>query len=415
MQQRYHGLDALRAFALLLGIVFHAAESFCPERYSWAIVDRFPHVVYAVFQHTCHSFRMEIFFLIAGFFGNLVLQRRGFSGFIIHRTRRILVPLIVGWILIYPAMVSIWIWGKSASGRLGDLGIPSELQSFPVWKLSLGFFLNLEFIGENFSLTHLWFLYYLLMLYGLILAIRWLFSTFTPSSLLDSLDSLVRWTLGGWWSVPVLSAVTVPLIFPMNGVETPNETLVPDLPVLLVYGLFFGLGWLIYRQPILLTHFRVRWGWHLLLGLLLVIPTFFPEEILRELGFRDNWAFGHYVAYNSMYALMMWSFVAGFSGFFLTYFRSESRIWRYIADSSYWLYLVHLLIVVPLQILVADWAVPSALKYLIINLVALPVLILSYHYLARSTFIGQQLNGRQYPFRPLLSRRTAPRHRNRIG
>lgn len=33
---RYHHLDAVRAFALLLGVVFHAAESFGPDNfYSW--------------------------------------------------------------------------------------------------------------------------------------------------------------------------------------------------------------------------------------------------------------------------------------------------------------------------------------------------------------------------------------------
>jgi hypothetical protein len=35
---RYHSLDAVRAFALLLGVVFHAAESFGHRAiYYWAI------------------------------------------------------------------------------------------------------------------------------------------------------------------------------------------------------------------------------------------------------------------------------------------------------------------------------------------------------------------------------------------
>jgi peptidoglycan/LPS O-acetylase OafA/YrhL len=65
---RYHSLDALRAFALLLGVVFHAAESFMAGHLGWAIVDVSPSLTLDVFRHACHSFRMEIFFLIAGCF-----------------------------------------------------------------------------------------------------------------------------------------------------------------------------------------------------------------------------------------------------------------------------------------------------------------------------------------------------------
>jgi len=35
------------------------------------------------------------------------------------------------------------------------------------------------------------------------------------------------------------------------------------------------------------------------------------------------------------------------------------------------------------------------------EVVAFPLLFLSYHYLVRSTFISQQLNGRRFPFHPI--------------
>ena len=72
------------------------------------------------------------------------------------------------------------------------------------------------------------------------------------------------------------------------------------------------------------------------------------------------------------------------------------------------MYLAHLPLVVALQVWVAHWPVPWAVKFLVINLIAFPVLFLSYHYLVRSTFIGQQLNGRRYPFRPLFRRASNP-------
>lgn len=80
---RLHSLDAARAIALLCGIVLHATMSFSRD---WTgtgmpIVDASPSDALQGVFHVLHSFRMLLFFLMAGFFGNLLLQRRGTSGF----------------------------------------------------------------------------------------------------------------------------------------------------------------------------------------------------------------------------------------------------------------------------------------------------------------------------------------------
>lgn len=82
---RYHGLDVLRASAMLLGLVFHApilyyipeiADGFkdlgiskdtMPEMELWV----------SVIAQWIHSWRMPVFFLISGFFSALVLHRNG--------------------------------------------------------------------------------------------------------------------------------------------------------------------------------------------------------------------------------------------------------------------------------------------------------------------------------------------------
>ena len=42
--------------------------------------------------------------------------------------------------------------------------------------------------------------------------------------------------------------------------------------------------------------------------------------------------------------------------------------------------------------------VPSAVKFLLLNAIAFSLLFASYHYVARSTWIGRMLNGHAHPF-----------------
>jgi glucans biosynthesis protein C len=75
---------------------------------------------------------------------------------------------------------------------------------------------------------------------------------------------------------------------------------------------------------------------------------------------------------------------------------AENRSIRYVSDSSYWIYIVHMPIVGALQVLVAPWTAGWQWKYPLIMIVAIPVLLASYHWLARRTWIGRWLNGRRH-------------------
>jgi glucan biosynthesis protein C len=395
---RYHSLDALRATALLLGIFFHAAESFCPERWSWAVVDPQAHWIFAAFQHTLHSFRMEVFFLIAGFFAHLVFHRRGFRAFVRHRMQRILVPFVVGWIILYPLIILIWIWGPLVMGRPDLVGMPPGTDLSMTWRIWIGFFASGLFAGREFNLIHLWFLYYLLLLYAVTLGGRWLWiNTDRTGAGTRWIDRWIDRMLGLRWPIGLLALVTAPFLALMGGwVRTPNTSLVPDVPVLLTYGLFFGLGWMFHRQTHLLSHLRRGWMLNSSIGIALASVTFFGREIGGFLDPSGQFSTALHILFELFYATMMWSLVFGFSGLFITYCHEKSGFWRYVADSSYWLYLVHLILVVPLQILVSQTGWHWSIKYLIINAVAFPLLFLSYNYLVRDTFIGAQLNGRRF-------------------
>jgi len=75
-----HDLDALRAFAMLLGIVLLGLLSFI-ETPMWAANDRYQNnEIYSLIVHAIHGFRMQLFFLISGFFTAMLWQKRGLKG-----------------------------------------------------------------------------------------------------------------------------------------------------------------------------------------------------------------------------------------------------------------------------------------------------------------------------------------------
>ncbi|MBI4659181.1 MAG: acyltransferase family protein [Verrucomicrobia bacterium] len=401
--ERFHSLDAVRAFALLLGVVFHAAESFTRGAASyWAIADRSPSEFLEVFRHACHSFRLELFFLIAGFFAHLLYHRRGAREFIRNRIGRILVPLVVGWVVLFPLLAYIWLLGASVSGRLVQFGVPAEFANTSPSILTVGFFASGQFV-QRFDLTHLWFLHQLLVLYVLLLSVRFAWHRLLNRSRawMRKVDRIVAALWASPWSTLWLAAVSTPILMLMDSwdVDTPKASLVPHLPTTLLFGFQFGLGWLLHRQPALLECFARKWLSNLVLGVLMVLTTTRGVDGLRELGWASPDAPWIRWTYSGLYSLMMWGFVQGFIGWFVKYCRNPSARWRYVADSSYWIYLAHLPLVVWLQVLVGRWPLHWTLKFPLVVAVATPILFLSYHYLVRSTFIGAQLNGRRHPWR----------------
>jgi hypothetical protein len=101
---RRHDLDALRASAMLLGIVYHVALSFALG-FGWMVQDVSQSRGPFVFQAFVHGFRMPLFMLVSGFFTAMLWHRRGLKALLWHRFRRVLLPCLLGLITVVPAMI----------------------------------------------------------------------------------------------------------------------------------------------------------------------------------------------------------------------------------------------------------------------------------------------------------------------
>ena len=158
-QERLHSLDAVRAFALLLGIALHAAASFVPARFNleWVVADNSPSYALMPLMSAIHLFRMTLFFFIAGFFAHLSYHRKGADAFARDRLTRIALPFVVGWCVMMPLIRYL--------GQLGHQqnGVASEISLWPSAD---------KWASGELSLTHLWFLYYLMVFYVVFVGAR---------------------------------------------------------------------------------------------------------------------------------------------------------------------------------------------------------------------------------------------------
>lgn len=91
---RRHDLDALRAVAMLLGIVLHASLAYVPG-VRWPVHDTQTAPALGVIAVVIHGFRMPLFFLLSGYFTALLWRSRGCVATLRQRVIRVFIPLLV--------------------------------------------------------------------------------------------------------------------------------------------------------------------------------------------------------------------------------------------------------------------------------------------------------------------------------
>ena len=380
-------LDATRAFALVLGIVFHACLSFTPTFLGWAVQDVSTSPLVAMFMTVSHSFRMGMFFLIAGILSHRTFHRKGLGDFARSRLLRLGVPFVVGWFILHPLVVSGWIMGSSS--LRGHVEVLAGL---------IGGFRSLATLPKGlFTGSPLWFLYYLAMITALTLVVRGLFQRtgWWHAVGIRRADALVAWLAKSPVSPVILAIPTAAVLWFMRfwGMDTPDQSLVPQLPPLLVYGSTFVLGWMLSRQNEMISQITQLSPSRWMLAGLGVATVLLTGDVERDPA-NPRYVSAH-VAFALGYAVTLWSLAFLTIGIFRKLSARPNVFVRYVADSSYWMYLFHLPIVVWLQVAVAELPQHWSLKLFLISTITLGLSLLTYDLFVRSTFIGWILNGRR--------------------
>ncbi|MFH6768978.1 acyltransferase family protein [Gaetbulibacter aquiaggeris] len=374
--ERLHALDSLRAIMMMLGIVLHSSNTYVLADYgaSWPLKDPISTAGYMDWISSfVHAFRMPIFFVVAGFFASLLFHERSSIKMIKNRVNRILLPFLVFVVLLWPLVGITFDYSNIVFAE----------GSSPLASASERFSNVLAFIPKR--TMHLWFLYYL-VLYSIASFIVGLIFKQLPWFTKQSSQSFSFIIQRPLLKLFVFSAITLCILMIMNRTWVATSlSFIPDLNTFIFYAFFYFFGWILFKSKSYLSSFMTYDWAFTILGIALFTVYFLMDTSTLPLQ-----------VIMIIKSINVWLFIFGFTGLFIRYASNHSAVMRYVSDSSYWVYLLHLPLTAFIPGLISEWSMPAFFKFFIVMAGTALVCFITYHYFVRSTFVGVFLNGRKY-------------------
>lgn len=143
--QREYFLDSIRAYLMLLGVPFHISLIY--SSHQWAVNSAEPTVWLTVLNDFIHAFRMQVFFVISGYFSYMLYLRYQPQRWLKVRVERVGIPMLTAIpLLTLPQFFLLKAW-TPAIGDWDSFGLYEKYNAL-VWNL----------------VSHLWFLLVLVIL-----------------------------------------------------------------------------------------------------------------------------------------------------------------------------------------------------------------------------------------------------------
>lgn len=216
-------------------------------------------------------------------------------------------------------------------------------------------------------LHHLWFLWFLC----------WLVVAFAILARAGRLPT----GRSRWWLVAVSCVPQLVMGMSMAGGYGPDTSfgIVPLPHLLAYYACFYFFGVATFAEEGLGTRLGRHWK--------LLLPTAIALFVAGIATMNDR------LLASVLQPAYAWTMSLGLIGLFSRFGSRPSPVASWLADASYWMYLIHVPLVMAAQLAIRSWAMPADLKFLVVMALVTPVLILSYRYGVRHTAIGRLLNG----------------------
>ncbi len=367
---RLHDMDNLRALAMLAGVVFHAALAYSPlMRPIWPAADTGGSIIVDVVAWFLHLFRMPLFFLIAGYFAAAMTARRGLAGLFRNRCVRVLLPLL----LFAPPILAGMDW-------LTELAVKTTAHPSPALSWLRAYIDQHGAMPPTSGWAHLWFLFYLMLFTVMV----WVASTLQSGRITGRVFA--------WPAAVLLTGYPLLLASPLALVGTPwpaPEFFVPSLWALAYFGLYFALGYRFFARGDLLDRLRPYAPW-LLIGAIVAYAALFQSTdgftTLRPSAMRH--AMNAVLEASAGFWSTLWCLLAA-----QRWLQRRSAILRWLADGAYWVYLVHLPVLLAVQYRLLDISLHWTVKFAISVALTFLLSFASYQLLVRHTVIGTLLNG----------------------
>ena len=357
---RYHNLDFLRAFAMMMGLVMHAPLLFWQPDFAkvFGIENIAPAEEWInIIGRYINNWRMPLFFLLSGFFSILIIKRKGTSQFIRDRVVRVGLTCLV-----FSSLYDI------ADGRF------------------------------DFTTHHLWFLYELIIF---VFCFSFLYRTKTIKDLFDRKISTQIFLILFVWLV-----ATVPVANILNNWWHPlawkPSTTYFDLKLgnLVYYFSYFLIGVIFYSNQHIFT--KLKDGKTILIiGMLAVLAFLLRVQseylIVGDAHLKDlaQMQFDPVmVICNSLLIgvnTILWCLF--FIGLTSKFIASGSAILRWFVELSYPIYIIHIIPIVMMSALFYRAGFSQPIVFVLTIIAGFIVCVILYYILIKFTPLNWLING----------------------
>jgi glucans biosynthesis protein C len=357
--QRLYFLDNLKAFIILLMVIFHIGMGYTTwDLQWWTVNDIQKNKFFDFFILETDVYIMPIMFMIAGYFAPMVLDRKGVAIFWQDKLKRIVLPWIGGVLFIAPFI--------AYSSLFSRMDMPPNYFFF--WKTA--------FFGPYYQQGPYWFLG-ILTLFFLILTIFYQVNSAyfkkavqktTPTACFFLTFALL--TTASFFSGNLLfwndAWINVKFVFMIQPVR------------FLLHLCYFGLGIYAWKHSwFTQSGYRPRllpWGISAIIMLFIFLIYRVTFTLMPDVPILFK--AGHALVHATFSLTATFALIALSQNFF----DSNAYLWRRIAANSYTIYFIHQCVVIPIGCIVQKLTINIWVKYSSVSVVTIVLCFLLAEY-----------------------------------
>ncbi|NUL35516.1 glucans biosynthesis protein MdoC [Kosakonia sacchari] len=323
--QREYFLDSIRAWLMLLGIPFHISLIY--SSHMWHVNSAYPSWWLTLFNDAIHAFRMQVFFVISGYFSYMLYLRYPLKRWWKLRVERVGIPMLTAIPLLTLPQFIMLQYVKDKTAEWHTLSTYDKFNTLS-WEL----------------ISHLWFLLVLVVL------------TTVSMVLFKKLKNSANWLAGNislaklslWFLLLGIAWAALRRIVLMSYPDILRDALF-NFAVMqtLFYIPFFILGALAFINSRLKSLFTTPSPW-CMLGSALAFGAYLLNQ---RYGSGDGWMYETEAVITMQLGLWMVNVVFSLGHKLLNF--QSARV-SYFVNASLFIYLVHH----PLTLLFGAWITP---------------------------------------------------------